>query len=87
MLEGYLDPLMNHPMFFPIYLTIGLVMGLTILKLWGPGESPVGSLIMVTTMWGPCLLIIGPIVGVWLVFAGICSLFGIEAEQGDSHGC
>lgn len=24
MLQGYLDPLMNHPMFFPIYLTIGL---------------------------------------------------------------
>jgi hypothetical protein len=87
MLHEYLDPMMSHPLFFPVYLGLGLVMGLIILKLWGPGESPVGTLIMFTIMWGPCLLILGPIVVAWLVFAGICAFCGLSPDEGDSHGC
>ena len=80
MLHEYIDPLMNHPAFFPVYLAIGLTMGLTILKLWGPGEGPAGTLMMITVMWGPCLLVLGPIMAVWFVFAGICALCGLEPD-------
>lgn len=87
-LTPYLDAMFAWPYFLPCYLAVGFLMGVIILK-WcgGRSESPAGSLIF-ATFAGPLIIVsCAPVVLIYCLFTFLCRILGIEASEGDSHGC
>lgn len=86
-LQTYANAIIEWEYFVPTYLALGFIIAVAILK-WpdNASESPGPTLLMITFFWGPALLIFGPLFVIGLLLGGLCSLLGIEASEGDSHG-
>lgn len=82
-LGAYVDA--NFEMLVSLYLVLGFIAGIVLLKIGG-SESPVGTLLMMMFCWG-IIALFAPFVFLWVLIGWFLSLLGIEAEEGDSHGC